>query len=456
MRDWSAGEVAVIGLGKSGVAAAALLARLGARVYASDASDAPATKASAERARETGAQVESGGHDLARIAAARVAVVSPGVPPDAPAVARAREAGVEILSEVELALGVASDVRYIAVTGTNGKSTVTALIAHLLSSLGADAVAAGNIGLPLSEVVLREHRPAWVALEMSSFQLHDTPSLQPAVGVLTNLAPDHLDRYPNVESYYADKALLFRNATLESRWVVNGDDAHSLAMVDGVAGSTYRFSVSGRFGDAFYDRQHRKLIVEDAPLLARNDLPLLGEHNVANALAASLAVFVAAPAFGSIEAHRKVSAALRTFRPLPHRLEPVGEFGGVLWINDSKATNVSSARVALESMTRPTVLLLGGRHKNEPYTSLLPAIGEHCRIVLAYGEATAEILRDLEGHVPVQRVTGGFSNVVREARARAETGDAILLAPACSSYDMFTNYEERGSAFAAAARGETS
>jgi len=453
MRDWRAGETAVIGLGRSGAAASLLLSRLGAHVYASDASDAPAILASAEQARATGAAVDTGGHDLARIAAARVVVVSPGVPPDAPPVVAARAAGAEVLSEVDLALSVAPDIRYIAVTGTNGKSTVTALVAHLLSALGADAVAAGNIGLPLSEVVLREQRPRWVALEMSSFQLHDTPSLQPAVGILTNLAPDHLDRYPNVASYYADKALLFRNATSASRWVVNADDAASLAMVEDVAGAVFRFSVAGRFADAFLDRHHGKLIVEDEPLLSRDDLPLLGDHNVANALAAALAVFVAAPAFGSIDAHRRVSAALRTFQPLPHRLETVGEFDGVLWIDDSKATNVSSARVALESMTRPTVLLLGGRHKNEPYTSLLPAIGAHCRTVLAYGEATESIMHDLEGNVPVDRVTGGLDEVVRRARALAEPGDAVLLAPACSSYDMFSNYEERGRAFAAAARG---
>jgi UDP-N-acetylmuramoylalanine--D-glutamate ligase len=218
----------------------------------------------------------------------------------------------------------------------------------------------------------------------------------------------------------------------------------------------FRFSVAGRFGETFFDRQHRKLIVEDEPLLSRPDFPLLGDHNVANALAASLAVFVAAPAFGSIDAHRWVGAALRTFHSLPHRLEPIGEFDDVLWINDSKATNVSSALVAVASMTRPTILLLGGRHKNEPYTSLLPAIATHCRAVLAYGEAANVIMQDLGGQAPVQRVDGPFSDVMARARALAQPGDAILLAPACSSYDMFTNYEERGRTFAAAARGAQS
>lgn len=449
MTDWRAGEVAVIGLGRSGVAACALLAKLGARVYASDSSNDQEIGSSAKRAGEGGAAVEIGSHDLARIAAARVAVVSPGVPPDAPAVRAAREAGVEVVSEVELALAMAPQLNYIAVTGTNGKSTVTALTAHLLGALGSDAVAAGNIGVALSEVVLRDPVPAWVALELSSFQLHDTPSLRPAVGVLTNLSPDHLDRYPNTESYYADKALLYRNAAAKSRWVVNADDSGSLAMIKDVAGTSFRFSVEGRFCEAFYDRQHKQLIVDDEPLMARSEFPLLGDHNVANALAAALAVTVAAPAFGSLDARRRIAAGLRTFRGLPHRLELVGEFNGVLWINDSKATNVASSLVAIESMTRPTVLLLGGRHKNEPYTSLLPAITKHCRCVIAYGEAAPVIEKDLASGstVKVERVTGGFAEVVRQARDKAQTGDAVLLAPACSSYDMFRNYEERGRSF---------
>lgn len=446
----------MVGLGRSGVAACALLAKLGARVYASDSSNDPEIQAGAAKARETGADIDAGRHDLERIARAKVAVVSPGVPPDAAPIAAARESGVEVVSEVELALSAAPALNYIAVTGTNGKSTVTALTAHLLSALGTEAVSAGNIGLALSEVVLSERIPQWVALELSSFQLHDTPSLKPVVGVLTNLSPDHLDRYPNAESYYADKALLFRNAEAKSHWVINADDQRSLAMVRDVAGRNFRFSVEGRFGDAFYDRQHKQLIVDDEPLMPRSELPLLGDHNVANALAAALAVTVAAPSFGSLDSRRRIVAALKSFRALPHRLEQVGEFDGVLWINDSKATNVASARVAIEGMTRSTVLLLGGRHKNEPYSSLLPAINRHCRCVVAYGEAAPIIVSDLgaSAAVSVEAVDGAFDAVVRHAKSKAQPGDAILLAPACSSYDMFRNYEERGRTFALLARGE--
>ncbi|MCC6319227.1 MAG: UDP-N-acetylmuramoyl-L-alanine--D-glutamate ligase [Gemmatimonadaceae bacterium] len=451
MRDWTLGEVAVVGLGKSGAAASLLLARHGAKVYASDAADAPSTRERAAQVRAAGAEADTGRHDLDRIAGARVVVASPGVPPDAPPLVRARDAGVEVVSEVEVGLSALPNTRIIAVTGTNGKTTVTALIAHLLRAIGEDAEAAGNIGLALCDVAIREVQPAWIALEMSSFQLHDTPALAPVVGVLTNLAPDHLDRYASLEAYYADKALLFRNGGRGSRWVINADDPASLAMIDGVPGTVLRFSAAGRLGDAFLDRRHDELIVADEPLLARRDLHLLGVHNVANALAAALAVIAASDTHGSIGARAKLAAGLSSFQPMPHRLAPVGEFDGVQWINDSKATNVASALVALESMTRPTVLLLGGRHKGEPYTALLAGIARHCRHVIAYGEAAPLILRDLQGNAPVEQVTGDFHAVTRRAHQLAHRGDAILLSPACSSYDMFNNYEERGRAFAQAA-----
>src|SRR6185503_10245442 len=199
-------------------------ARTGSEVYASDGDDAPALRRTAESLRDEGIDVELGAHDLGRIARASLVVASPGVPPSAPPLATAHGHGVEIVSEVEIALRMLPNLRYIAITGTNGKTTTTALTAHLLSALGHRAVAAGNIGLPLAEVALRPTPPDWVALEISSFQLHDTPSIDPSVGILTNLSANHLDRYASIEEYYGDKALLFRNATAGSMWVSNGDD----------------------------------------------------------------------------------------------------------------------------------------------------------------------------------------------------------------------------------------
>ncbi len=396
------------------------------------------------------------GTTFVRIAKASIVVASPGIPPDAAPLTAAHAAGVPVISEVELALSAMPGQRYIAVTGTNGKTTVTALTAHLLRAVGEDAVSAGNIGTPLSEIALRPQAPAWVVLELSSFQLHDTPSINPNVGVITNLAPDHLDRYESVDDYYADKALLLRHATHTSRWVVNGDDPEVLAMVRPARGVQHRFAVSGRFADAFLGGEGKQwLIVRDEPLMPRRELPLLGDHNVANALAAVLAVMTANPAHESLDDRDRLANGLRGFHAPPHRLEPVAERDGVLWINDSKATNVAASLVAIESMTRPTVLLLGGRHKGEPYTALGNAVARHCRHVIAYGEAAPVIERDLAGRTALERVDGGFAEVIARARELARRGDAILLAPACSSYDMFNNYEERGRAFAAAARGES-
>ena len=451
------GEVAVVGLGRSGRAVSILLKRHGATVYASDGGAGDSLQAVAAEIRAMGVDAEAGGHDLDRISRASVVVVSPGVPPGAPPLACAAARGVPILSEVEVALAYLSASRYIAITGTNGKSTVTALVAHLLQALGHDAVAAGNIGLALSEVALAPSSPAWVALEMSSFQLHDTPRLAPAVGVLTNLAPDHLDRYRTLEDYYADKQRLFANATDTSVWVTNADDAEVQRRTNSVRGLHQRFSLRDRGGDAFLS-SGGELVLLGAALMPRAGLPLLGEHNVANALAAALAalaalaVLPAVGVHGADEARNRIARALASFRGMPHRLEVVADRGGVLWINDSKATNVSSARVAIEGMTRPSVVLLGGRHKGEPYTGLAGALERHARLVLAFGEAAARIEADLAGRVPVERAGSSFDDVMARARAAARPGDAVLLSPACSSFDMFTNYEERGAAFRRAAQ----
>ena len=441
-----AGEIAVMGLGRSGVAAAELLHARGYSVYACDDASSPAVVAAAARLTALGAAAQTGGHDASRLSGAALVVVSPGVPPTAAPLLVARATERAVVSEIEVALQLASGLRYIAVTGTNGKTTTTALIGHLLRGLGASAPDAGNIGTPLSEVVNAPVLPDWVSLELSSFQLHDTPSVRPAVGVLTNLSADHLDRYSSVDEYFADKALLFRNATASSRWVLNADDAASMELARDRAGEHLHFSLT-REATGWYDRMGGELVVFGSPLIRRERLTLLGDHNVANALAASIAVMAAEPRFRSEDARRRIAGALGTFRAMPDRLEVVGEWQGIQWINDSKATNVASTLVAVQGMTRPTVLLLGGRHKGEPYTALAGAIREHVRHVIAFGEAGPTIATDLEGVVPLTLVNGPFETVVAAAGNQALRGDAVLLSPACSSYDMFRNYIERGERF---------
>ena len=443
---WLNGEIAVIGLARSGRAVATLLARTGADVYASDSGAGRALEATATALRAEDIDVQLGAHDLDRIGKASLVVVSPGVPPNAPPLATARARGIDVVSELEIGLRMLPNLRYIAITGTNGKTTTTALTEHLLSSVGHRAVAAGNIGTPLTEIALHPTPPEWVALEISSFQLHDTPSINPRVGVLTNLSANHLDRYATIEEYYGDKALLFRNATAASQWVTNGDDLVVEALAEAAAGIRCRFSVRGR-SDAWIDRSRGMLEVLGEPLLARADLQLIGDHNVANALAAALAVLLASEDHRLPPALGDVARGLRTFKGLEPRIEAVGEAHGVLWINDSKSTNVASTAVALRGMTRPTVLLLGGRHKGEPYTALIDEIKRTVKVVIAYGEAAPIIEGDLGNVVPIERLGSSFIDVVAAARRVATAGDAVLLSPACSSYDMFRNYEQRGREF---------
>ena len=429
----------MVGLARSGEAASQLLRRLGNPVYASDAATSAKLERAAATLREAGCAVQLGGHDLDRIRRSAVMVVSPGVPPDAPPYRAAVEAGVPVISEVDLGARMLPSTRLICVTGSNGKTTTTALTAHLLRAAGlSDSDAAGNIGNPVTAVALRERPPAWLAVECSSFQLHDCPSLAPAAGIVTNLSPNHLDRYPSLEAYYGDKRLLFRNATRESRWVLNGDDGAVLDLAAGVPGRLEAFSLGDRAAAGYCDRAAGWLVVRGTPLIRRADFPLAGDHNVQNALAAVLAL----PPDADREA---VVGGLRSFRALEHRLEPVREVDGVAWINDSKSTSVAATVVAVRSMDRPFILLLGGRHKGAPYTDLR-ALLAGARAVVAYGEAGPIVARDLAGSVAIER-GGDFGDVLSRARHLARPGDAVLLSPACSSYDLFDNYEQRGREF---------
>lgn len=451
-----AGEtVGVLGLGRSGVAAARLALKLGARVYASDRGDGPAARAAAEALRALGADAQTGGHDAAKLAACARIVLSPGIPRTVPILRDPAVAAVPVVAEVEFAYRWL-EAPVIAITGTNGKTTVTSLISHLLTAAGMDAPAGGNIGRALSELALEDEAPDVAVVEVSSFQLADVETFAPQVGVLTNLAPDHLDRYASVDEYYADKARLFRNATPDSRWVLNAEDGPASALPGDAPGRRLYFRVSsspaeGEAGGWLSPEGDLVLRMDagarEETLLPASELRILGRHNVANALAAALAARLAGASRDA------VVRGLRTFEAPEHRLQPVVERDGVLWVNDSKATNIASTKVALAGTERPVVLLLGGRHKGEPYTELLPEMGR-VRTVVAYGESAPIIEADLAPHLAVVRVDGDFEAVVRRAGELARPGDAVLLSPACSSFDMFRDYEERGRRFAALARGE--
>lgn len=442
------GRVGVIGLARSGRAAAKLALASGSAVFATDAGDDDMVREAASEIRRLGGEAETGGHTVEELARCDLIVVSPGVPPGARILNQETLAAVPWTSELEFA-SRHLEMPLIAVTGTNGKTTVTAWIAHLLKEAGLDVVAAGNIGTPLSEVALRDPPPEWAVVEASSYQLGRIETFAPRIGVVTNLAPDHLDRYPDVESYYADKAHLFDNARPHSTWVLNGEDEKVLELAGNAAGRRVYFRVRTLPAldetGAWVDPDGQLLLRvagEDHVLVHGRELQLLGEHNRANALAAALAAHVA---IGDVSSLRE---GLRSFPPLRHRLEPLGEVDGVLWVNDSKATNVASAKVAVESMDRPTVLLLGGRYKGEDYGELAGAIRDRVKAVVAFGEAAERIEVDLGDRTRVVTHEGPFRGVVWRARELAESGDAVLLAPACSSFDMFRDYEDRGRQFA--------
>jgi UDP-N-acetylmuramoylalanine--D-glutamate ligase len=440
-------RVGVLGLARSGQAAARLAAATGSVVFASDAGGDDAVRAAAAAVRAAGGEAEIGGHTAVRLAECDLLVVSPGIPPGAPVLNDERLQGIPRVSELEFAFRhLQSPV--IAVTGTNGKTTVTAWTAHLLTESGIDAVAAGNIGLPLSEVALREAPPRWVVVEASSYQLAGIERFRPRVGVVTNLAPDHLDRYPDLASYYADKARMFETASASSVWVLNGEDQAVLDLPGAAPGRRLQFHPTSKLPDGrdgAWVSGAGELVLRsggaESALVRTNELRLLGRHNHANALAAALA------AHQVLEDPAALAAGLRSFAPMPHRMEPIATVGGVMWVNDSKATNVASARVAIEGVGRPTVLLLGGRHKGESFGPLAAGIRARAKAVIAYGEAADRIVEDLAGSVPVERVAGPFAAVVARAAELASPGDAVLLAPACASFDMFRDFEDRGREF---------
>jgi UDP-N-acetylmuramoylalanine--D-glutamate ligase len=437
---WRGAEVAVIGLARTGVAVSRWLVERGTAVYASDAADTPGLRAAAEALGRIGVVTHVGRHDLDRIRRAAAVIVSPGVPPSAPPLAAARAAGLEVLAELDLAARALAPARLIVVTGTKGKSTTTALIGHILATAGRSAAVGGNIGRPLIELASGPDRPEWAVVEASSFQLRDAPHLAPAIGVLTNLAPDHQDQYASVDQYYADKRLLFRNASGQSIWILNADDEAVLELARGVAGARRQWSLKTR-ADAFWDRSINVLAVDGAVLLPRHRLPLPGDHNVSNALAAALVGAVAGVAVPII------AQALASFRGLPHRLQEVRAVGGVRWINDSKATAVSATAAAVRAMEVPFVLIVGGLQKGDDrFTPLAPLLSPRCRGVVAYGSAGPAIARDLAGTCSVTQV-GPFDAAVRAAAQLAQPGDAVLLSPGCASFDQFESAEARGDAF---------
>jgi len=449
-------RIAVLGFAKSGRALADALLSRGVSVSVGDGR-AEEEFDDVAAFRQRGARLFFGGPAEEFLEGADWLAISPGVPLTAPPVTAARAAGIPVLAELEIAWRIAeAEVearapgrnRWIAVTGTNGKSTTTSWIAEILRRAGRPVALAGNIGSPLSGF-LSETAPRDFVCEVSSFQAETLDLFRPDVGVLTNITPDHLDRYPGMPEYAAAKARLFARQAAGDVAVVNADDPASIAVA--TPGRRVLFSRRGRpaGGGAWVQDGDLCSDLSGRPrrLIAASRLSLPGAHNLENALAA----VAAAECLGVAE--EPIVAALTEFGGLPHRSELVAEFGGVRWIDDSKGTNVDATRKSLEGFAPGSVLLiLGGRDKHGDFAALAPLVARNARAVLTIGEAAPLIERALAGTAPIVRCET-MERAVAAAAELARRGDTVLLSPACASFDQYRNFEHRGEHFAALARG---
>jgi UDP-N-acetylmuramoylalanine--D-glutamate ligase len=431
-----AGPYLVVGLARSGQASARLLAERGEEVIGVDAGHPD----DAEGLARAGVEVNLDGDGVEQLGRVRCLVKSPGVPRDAPVVAAAIERGVPVIGELELAWRLLPH-RFIAVTGTNGKTTVAELLGHLWRTAGEEVEVAGNVGTPLSSLVGKVDPEAVIVCECSSFQLEDAEAFAPECAVFLNLAPDHLDRHRTLDDYLAAKLRVFANQNRSDVAIVNADEPALQRLELPGAAERVSFCRASGCDVAAIDGV---ISWHGEPLVDVDQLPGLGEHRIDNAMAA------AAAALSSGLDRDRVAEGLRGFEGVPHRLEPVAEIEGVLYVNDSKATNVSAARSALRAFDRGVRAILGGRPKGEGFDALAGPIAERCVACYLIGEATEQLERDLAGAWEAgveQHVCGDLAHAVAAASADARPGEVVLLAPACASFDAYRDFEARGEHF---------
>ncbi|MGB9885538.1 MAG: UDP-N-acetylmuramoyl-L-alanine--D-glutamate ligase [Moorellales bacterium] len=439
--EWLGRRVLVVGAGRSGRAAAEVLASLGAAVTLTDLKPASALTLGGLSPR---VRVVAGGYPVVSREEFDLLIVSPGVPLSEPPLAQARTEGLPVWSEIELAYRL-SRQPVLAVTGTNGKTTTTALLGQMFRDAGRVTVVAGNIGLPLVGEVVKAPEEAVIVAEVSSFQLETTITFAPRVAVILNITPDHLDRHPDLESYREAKARIFRRQGPQDWTVLNFDDPLVRSLGAETPARVLYFSTRTELGEGAFLSGGWIVLAragERVRLLPVSELSLLGRHNWENCLAAAAAAW----AFGLPP--EGVAHTLRTFPGVPHRLEPVAEVDGVAYYNDSKATNPDAAIKALEAFERPIILIAGGRNKGASFAELAEKMVGRVKHLILLGEAAPliEAAARAAGLEEISRVPGLEAAVAR-ARDVARPGEVVLLSPACASWDMFTNYEERGELF---------
>ena len=435
----------VLGGARSGIAVALLLKRHGAKVFVSDAAPPEKVLQMTEELGKSGIPYEVGGN-TDRVLDADVLVLSPGVPSDVPVVRAAQEKGLEVASEVEVASWFCP-APIIAVTGTNGKTTTTTLIGRIFEDAKRGSVVAGNIGKAFSQVVDELDEKSVAILEISSFQLDHIQSFRPRVSIIMNITPDHLDRYDHLfEKYTAAKCRVFENQRKGDTLIYNADDEVTRTNVQRHLNpevNALPFSLHSKLGDGAFVENHRLMVQingEATDLVGVEELSIKGQHNLYNAMAASLAARVMGIPAASLR------ATLRNFKGVEHRLEFVREVNGISYVNDSKATNVDSVWYALQSFQEPLVVLLGGRDKGNDYSRLTDLVRKHVRAIVAIGESADKVMQAFAAVVPVTKAES-MEIAVQTASRLAARGDVVLLSPACASFDWFVDYEHRGRVF---------
>ena len=444
MMELKGKKVLVVGLGKSGLAAALFLRRRGAQVTVSDVRSAEALAKEIPALIEEGIMVEAGGHGLLTFRRQDLIVVSPGVPLDTPELAQVKSFGLPVIGELELA-GRFLKGKILAVTGSNGKTTTTTLLGEILTAAGLPTLVGGNIGVPVVALIDSSTDETWSVLEVSSFQLETTEQFHPFIAVILNITPDHLDRHGSFENYARIKERIFAQQTAEDCLVLNADNPRAVKAAVHPAARVYWFSIEhpvpqGAWLESGYVVYRSAGNAATETVMPLSGIPLKGAHNVENVLAAVVAARQAGvPA-------DVICRAVEKFQAVEHRLEYVATRKGVEFYNDSKATNVDATAKAIAAFSSGIHLILGGKDKNSDYTQLADLLRQRVSAVYTIGAAAAKIESHLRGVVSIYSCET-MDKAVAAASASARPGEFVVLAPACSSYDQFENYEQRGTVF---------
>ncbi len=439
--DLSGKRLLVVGLARSGVVTSLFAAGYGAVVTAADEKPETELRETAERLRAAGVKLELGTRNADAFLQQDLIVVSPGVPFKLPQLELARSHGIPVWSEIELAWRFLRG-KLVAVTGSNGKTTTTALIAHILKTASIPMLVGGNIGTPLLALVETSTDSTVTVAEVSSFQLEAVEAFRPEIGVLLNLTPDHLDRHASFEEYATAKMRMFDGQLDRDAAVLNADDPEVARRMPSRP-QVYWFSRQKRVAQGAFLRDGQIFFRDrgsEFALARRDQILLRGEHNVENVLAACASAFLAGAEPAAI------AAGVKSFRAVEHRLEFVAEIGRVSYYNDSKATNVDAALKAIEAFPGSLFVILGGKDKGSPYTPLREPLHARAKAALLIGAAAEKIATDLADAVPCVHA-GTLERALELAAERAQPGDTVLLAPACSSFDQFQDYEHRGRVF---------